>query len=88
MVYTFDLKNKIVILTGGYGYLGKAIAESLLYHNAVVYILGRDNQKFTAAFRDIQINKSQLHFWRWTWRPGRWPTTRTWRQGRTGTKGS
>ena len=62
MVYTFDLKNKIVILTGGYGYLGKAIAESLLYHNAIVYILGRDNEKFTSAFRDIQINKSQLHF--------------------------
>lgn len=61
MVYTFDLKNKIILITGGYGYLGKAITESLLFHQATVYILGRDEAKFTAAFRDSEF-LSRLFF--------------------------
>ena len=62
MVYTFNLKEKVVILTGGYGYLGKAIAESLLFHNATVYVLGKSKEKFTAAFQEISVDASQLHF--------------------------
>ena len=54
MVYTFDLKNKVVLLTGGYGYLGKAIAESLLLHNAKVIVLGRDINKFEEVFSEIK----------------------------------
>lgn len=50
MVFTFDLKDKVVLLTGGYGHLGKAITESLLYHNASVYVLGRDRTKFDLVF--------------------------------------
>lgn len=52
MVYTFDLSNKVVILTGGYGYLGRAIAESLLFHGATVYILGRNKEKFLNTFSE------------------------------------
>ena len=62
MVYTFSLKNKVVIVTGGYGHLGKAITESLLYHEATVYVLGRDQTKFDAAFADVSIGKKQLYF--------------------------
>ena len=62
MVYTFSLKNKVIIVTGGYGHLGKAITESLLHHEAIVYVLGRNETKFTAAFSDSIINKSKLHF--------------------------
>lgn len=62
MVYTFSLKNKVIIVTGGYGHLGKAITESLLYHEATVYVLGRDETKFTEAFPDSIINKSLLYF--------------------------
>ena len=51
MVYTFDLKDKVVLVTGGYGHLGKAITESLVYHNAIVYVLGRDKGKFDEAFQ-------------------------------------
>lgn len=61
MVYTFSLKNKIILITGGYGYLGKAITESLLFHQATVYILGRDEDKFTEAFKNNEF-LSQLHF--------------------------
>ncbi|MEX2601272.1 MAG: SDR family oxidoreductase [Balneolaceae bacterium] len=50
MIYTFDLTGKTVLITGGYGYLGKAAVESLLYHGATVYVLGRDEEKFQKAF--------------------------------------
>jgi NAD(P)-dependent dehydrogenase (short-subunit alcohol dehydrogenase family) len=55
MIYTFDLNEKVVLVTGGYGHLGKAITESLVYHNAIVYVLGREKAKFDEAF---QINSS------------------------------
>jgi NAD(P)-dependent dehydrogenase (short-subunit alcohol dehydrogenase family) len=58
MVYTFDLKDKVVLVTGGYGHLGKAITESLVYHNAIVYVLGRDKAKFDEAFQ----HSANLHF--------------------------
>lgn len=62
MVYTFDLKNKVVLLTGGYGYLGKAIAESLLLHNAKVIVLGRDINKFEEVFSDIKSSNLKFTF--------------------------
>ena len=62
MVYTFSLKNTVVIVTGGYGHLGKAITESLLYHEATVYVMGRNEAKFADAFPDSTINRSLLHF--------------------------
>lgn len=61
MVYTFTLKNKIILITGGYGYLGKAITESLLLHQATVYILGRDEVKFAETFKNSEFI-NQLHF--------------------------
>lgn len=58
MVYTFDLTDKVVLVTGGYGHLGKAITESLIFHNAIVYVLGRDKSKFDEAFQ----SNPNLHF--------------------------
>lgn len=62
MVYTFNLDHKVVLITGGYGHLGKAITESLLFHGAHVYVLGKDRDKFSFAFKDISLNKSRLFF--------------------------
>lgn len=62
MVYTFNLKNKIVLLTGGYGHLGRAIAESLLYHEATVYILGRDEEQFKTIFAANLSKRDPLYF--------------------------
>lgn len=53
MIKTFNLEKKIILVTGGYGYLGKAITESLLYHGAKVYVLARGQEKFNAAFIDL-----------------------------------
>jgi len=53
MVKTFDLSDKIVLITGGYGHLGKAITESLLFHGAKVYVLARDKNAFETAFASV-----------------------------------
>ena len=45
-----DIKSKIVIITGGYGYLGKSMANILLEHGAIVYILARTKSKFDLEF--------------------------------------
>lgn len=62
MVYTFDLTGKVILLTGGYGYLGKAAAESLVYHGGTVYVLGRTKSKFSHAFDEHPEKGKRLHF--------------------------
>ena len=47
-----DIKSKIVVITGGYGYLGKSMANILLEYGATVYILARTKSKF-----DLQFSK-------------------------------
>ena len=46
----FDLTGQTVLLTGGYGHLGRAIAAGLLAHGARVVVLGRSAEKFVSAF--------------------------------------
>ena len=47
-----DIKSKIILITGGYGYLGKGMANILLEYGAIVYILGRNKAKFDIEFGD------------------------------------
>lgn len=61
-MYTFNLQNKVILITGGYGHLGKAITESLVYHGAAVYVLGRDKNKFSEAFKGNENLGRRLHF--------------------------
>lgn len=60
MVHTFDLGGKIILITGGYGYLGKAITESLSFHGATVFVLGRSKEKFDAAFATVKGKENIL----------------------------
>ena len=55
----FDLNGQVVLLTGGYGHLGQAITAGLLAHGAQVVALGRDAEKFNAAFPE---RPDTLHF--------------------------
>lgn len=45
----FNLKNKVVLITGGAGYLGSAMSEALVYYGAEVIIASRNIEK-TSAF--------------------------------------
>lgn len=60
MIYSFDLSNKVIVITGGYGYLGVAISNSLLFHNAIVVILGKTEEKFELSFKEN--NRDNLSF--------------------------
>lgn len=62
MIYTFNLAQKVVLVTGGYGHLGKSITESLIFHGATVFVLGRSKEKFESAFLKSEIDQSNLHF--------------------------
>jgi len=46
----FDLTGKVILVTGGYGHLGKHICKGLADYGASVYVLARSEDKFTAAF--------------------------------------
>lgn len=49
-ILSLNVNGKVVIVTGGYGYLGKAIVENLMFHGASVVVAGRNGDKFSEAF--------------------------------------
>jgi len=49
-VYQLRVDNKIIIVTGGYGHLGKAIVESLIHHGAFVIVAGKNIEKYNNEF--------------------------------------
>lgn len=51
-LYPLDVKNKIVVVTGGYGYLGKAIVKSFAAHGAKVFVIAKSSDKFSEAFKN------------------------------------
>jgi NAD(P)-dependent dehydrogenase (short-subunit alcohol dehydrogenase family) len=62
MIQTFNLTGKVILITGGYGYLGKAATESLVHHGGTVYVLGRSEEKSIAAFSRHPENGKRLLF--------------------------
>lgn len=61
MIRTFDLNDKVILITGGYGFLGKAVTESLANHGGIVYVLGRDESKFKDCFGGF-LNDGKIKF--------------------------
>lgn len=55
------LVDKNVVITGGYGHLGKAISLSLAHYGAKVYVAARSEEKFQEAFQDEE-KKTNIHF--------------------------
>lgn len=45
-----DLNNKVILITGGYGYLGKEMVNILSKYQAKLYVLGKSFQKFENSF--------------------------------------
>jgi gluconate 5-dehydrogenase len=46
----FSLKNKVAVVTGGYGHLGVGITMALVSFGAKVYVAGRSKSKFDEKF--------------------------------------
>ena len=57
----FDLRGRLILITGGYGHLGRAIVAGLLAHGATVVVLGRSEERFTQAFAALDSTEN-LHF--------------------------
>jgi len=49
-VFPLRVDGKTIVVTGGYGYLGKAIVESLFFHGAHVIVAGKEKDKFVNIF--------------------------------------
>jgi gluconate 5-dehydrogenase len=62
MINTFDLSEKIVLITGGYGHLGEAVVNHLAYYNAKVYVLGRNESKYKEVFKENINFDTQINF--------------------------
>ena len=59
-----NLNNKIVILTGGLGLLGKSIAESLAKDNAKVIILDVKNKNEIKKIKDFKLIERNLIYFK------------------------
>lgn len=62
MIHTFDLHDKVILITGGYGYLGKAVTESLVHHGGTVFVLARSEEKYQNTFSSNSENGKNLFF--------------------------
>ncbi len=60
MESVFSLKGSVVVITGGYGHLGKGMVNALLNHGASVIVCGRSEKKFLTSFKHLK--KESLHF--------------------------
>ena len=58
----FDIKDKVVVITGGTGVLGKAIAAHLAEEGAKVVILGRKAEVGNAIVEDIKAKGGEAMF--------------------------
>lgn len=62
MVYNFNLNKRNILITGGYGHLGKAIVDSLLFHGANVFVLGKSHKKYIDIFGNSNHYGINLRF--------------------------
>ncbi len=58
----FDIKDRVVVITGGTGVLGKAIAKYLALEGAKVVILGRRAEAGNAIVADIEAEGGEAMF--------------------------
>ena len=58
----FSVKEKVILLTGGYGILGACMAKHFAREGAYVVILGRNEQKGSALVNEIKAEGGEALF--------------------------
>lgn len=58
----FCIKDKVILITGGYGVLGKSISKYLANQGAIVIILGRNKSKGEALVKEINDSGNKAYF--------------------------
>lgn len=58
----FDIKDKIIVVTGGYGYLGGAISKGLANIGAKVIIVGKNQEKGEEFIKLNSKNENMFFF--------------------------
>ncbi|EJX06822.1 D-mannonate oxidoreductase [gut metagenome] len=58
----FSVKEKVIILTGGYGILGACMARHLAKEGAYVVILGRNERKGSALVEELKADGGEAIF--------------------------
>ena len=72
----FSVKEKVILLTGGYGILGACMAKHLAREGAYVVILGRNEQKGSALVNEIKAEGGEALFLVSIWRVATKPERR------------
>lgn len=62
MNHLFNIKDKVVLVTGGYGALGSSISHYLSQQGAEVVIIGRSQEKATALINKIKEEGNKGYF--------------------------
>ena len=50
----FSIKDKVALITGATGYLGKSIAKGLAKSGALVYLNGRNEKKVNELILELE----------------------------------
>jgi len=66
-IHSLRVDEKVIIVTGGYGHLGKAIVETLSFHGGRVIVAGKEKAKFeknisangNISFIELDISNTQ-----------------------------
>ncbi|MCX7798407.1 MAG: SDR family oxidoreductase [Melioribacter sp.] len=56
----FNIKNKVVVITGGSGVLGGQMAEGFLNAGAKVILIGRNEEKLNKKVKELNRTKEEL----------------------------
>ncbi len=62
MYKLFDIRNKVIVITGGTGVLGTSMVEYLAEHGAKVAVLARNKQKGDKLVKKVKADGGEMQY--------------------------